>query len=142
MWNEAGDIPAAKKAGELWAVALDSDGKYLVGTTYDGRVNVWELVPEINEKSGVEKIKPQKFAEWETRGGYGLAVDVVCTLLRFLLKEVTNHRNSLQTILSQRHHIQQEIYTSSAHQRHGCCIHYLHNHHLSEPLPSHQVAHS
>lgn len=80
MWNEVGDIPAAKKAGELWAVALDSAGKYLVGTTYDGRVNVWELVSDVNEKSGAEKVKAQKFAEWETRGGYGLAVDVVSTL--------------------------------------------------------------
>ncbi|KAJ9656828.1 Ski complex subunit Rec14 [Neophaeococcomyces mojaviensis] len=73
IWKAAGEIPAAKKAGEFWAPALSSDGQYLVGTTYDGRVNVWELVRD--EKDGV-KVTPKKFAEWETRGGFGLAVDV------------------------------------------------------------------
>lgn len=70
-------IPAAKKAGELWAVALDGEGKFLVGTTYDGRVNVWELAGQIDEKSGNEKVAANSFAHWETRGGFGLAVDVV-----------------------------------------------------------------
>lgn len=77
IWKGIGEIPAAKKAGELWAVALDTEGRFLVGTTYDGRVNVWELVGSIDEKSGEEQVKAQKFAEWETRGGFGLAVDVV-----------------------------------------------------------------
>ncbi|KAK5091447.1 Ski complex subunit Rec14 [Lithohypha guttulata] len=76
IWKSAGDLPSAKKAGELWAVALDTEGKYLVGTTYDGRVNVWELARVLDEKSGEEKITAQKFVEWETRGGFGLAVDV------------------------------------------------------------------
>ena len=50
----------------------------LVGTTYDGRNNVWELVGEgMDEKSGEEKVSTKKFAEYETRGGFGLAVDVV-----------------------------------------------------------------
>lgn len=70
-------IPAVKKAGELWAVALDAEGKFLVGTTYDGRVNVWALEGQIDEKSGNEQVKANSFAAWETRGGYGLAVDVV-----------------------------------------------------------------
>lgn len=70
-------IPAAKKAGELWAVALDGEGKFLVGTTYDGSVNVWELASQIDEKSGDEKVTANSFANWETRGGFGLAVDVV-----------------------------------------------------------------
>lgn len=50
----------------------------MVGTTYDGRNNVWELVSEVvNEKTGEEKVVANKFAEYETRGGFGLAVDVV-----------------------------------------------------------------
>lgn len=74
MWSEVGSIPSVKKkAGELWAVALDTDGRYLVGTTADGRVNVWEL----NEDGASGKVTALKFAEWETRGGFGLAVDVV-----------------------------------------------------------------
>ncbi|KAK5937715.1 Ski complex subunit Rec14 [Knufia obscura] len=77
IWKPTGEIPAAKKAGELWAVALDSEGRFLVGTTYDGRNNVWELTREItNEKTGEEKVVANKFAEYETRGGFGLAVDV------------------------------------------------------------------
>lgn len=83
IWKGVGVIPAAKKAGELWAVALDGEGKFLVGTTYDGRVNVWELVSQIDEKSGNEKVSANSFAHWETRGGFGLAVDVVS--LRSLL---------------------------------------------------------
>lgn len=52
----------------------------MVGTTYDGRNNVWELTREItNEKTGEEKVVANKFAEYETRGGFGLAVDVVST---------------------------------------------------------------
>jgi len=78
IWKSNGDISAAKKAGELWAVALDADGRFLVGTTYDGRNNVWELVSEVvSEKTGEEKVVANKFAEYETRGGFGLAVDVV-----------------------------------------------------------------
>lgn len=80
IWKSVGDIPAAKKAGELWAVALSSSGQYLVGTTYDGRVNVWELAGKLDEKSGTETVKAEKFSEWETRGGFGLAVDVVSLL--------------------------------------------------------------
>lgn len=77
IWKNVGVIPAEKKAGELWAIALDEEGKFLVGTTYDGRVNVWELLSETDEKSGSEKVKVNSFANWETRGGFGLAVDVV-----------------------------------------------------------------
>lgn len=80
IWKNVGVIPAVKKAGELWAIALDEEGKFLVGTTYDGRVNVWELQGQIDEKSGNEQLKANSFATWETRGGYGLAVDVVSSI--------------------------------------------------------------
>lgn len=80
IWKGVGEIPAAKKAGELWAVALDKEGKFLVGTTYDGRVNVWQLVSQTEEKTGNEQATANAFAEWETRGGFGLAVDVVSSV--------------------------------------------------------------
>lgn len=54
------------KAGEIWAVALSVDGQYLAATTYDGRVNVWDLT-NVNEK----------FREYETKGSFGMCVDLV-----------------------------------------------------------------
>lgn len=54
------------KAGEIWAVALSVDGHYLAATTYDGRVNVWDLA-NVNEK----------FREYETKGSFGMCVDLV-----------------------------------------------------------------
>lgn len=70
-WSEAGEIQAAKKAGELWAVCLDTEGRFLVGTTSDGRVNVWEVITGDGNSATAKK-----FAEWETRGTFGLAVDI------------------------------------------------------------------
>ena len=63
------------KAGELWAIALSEDGKYLAGTTYDGRVNVWDTTT-INAASpeGIEKIR-----EYETKGSFGMSVALVGT---------------------------------------------------------------
>lgn len=55
------------KAGELWAPALSAEGRYLAATTYDGRINVWDLNVE-----GMEKIQV-----YETRGSFGLSVDMV-----------------------------------------------------------------
>ncbi|OHF02381.1 WD repeat domain-containing protein [Colletotrichum orchidophilum] len=60
----------AAKAGEVWAIALSEDGKFLAGTTYDGRVNVWDVGEE-----GTPKIR-----EYETgspgSGSFGLSVDL------------------------------------------------------------------
>lgn len=74
--SETGAKKSRSKAGELWAPALDSEGNFLVTTTYDGRNNVWQLVSEVNEKNGDVKVRAEKFAEYETRGGFGLGVDV------------------------------------------------------------------
>ncbi|KAK9769926.1 hypothetical protein SCAR479_13391 [Seiridium cardinale] len=60
----------AKKAGEVWAIALSEDGAYLASTTYDGRINVWSL----------ESAQGKKIQEYETgspgTGSYGLCVDL------------------------------------------------------------------
>lgn len=71
-WNEDGEIiadNAPKKAGQVWAVSLSSDGQYLAGTTHDGRVNVWDL------QNGKQKIR-----EFETKGSFGMCVDMVSML--------------------------------------------------------------
>jgi superkiller protein 8 len=66
MWKEDGEIAEAAKAGELWAVTLSAEGRYLAGTTYNGRINVWDL--DEGKK---------KFREYETKGSFGLSVDLV-----------------------------------------------------------------
>jgi superkiller protein 8 len=53
------------KAGEIWAIALSEDGQYLASTTYDGRINVWDL------HDGRKKIR-----EFETKGSFGLCIDL------------------------------------------------------------------
>ena len=61
------------KAGEIWAVALSEDGKYLAGTTYNGRVNVWDTTTiKSDEKEAAVKIR-----EYETKGSFGLSVALV-----------------------------------------------------------------
>ncbi|GAP91033.1 putative meiotic recombination protein rec14 [Rosellinia necatrix] len=76
-WASFGEIDATKKpehgkggAGELWAVALSEDGQYLASTTYDGRINVWDLLGD----RGVT------LREYETSsagpGSFGLCVDM------------------------------------------------------------------
>ena len=52
-------------AGEVWAIALSEDGHYLASTTYDGRINVWDT------------IAGQKIREYETKGSYGMTIDLV-----------------------------------------------------------------
>lgn len=43
--KDVGGAPpqAAKGAADVWAVALSADGRYLAGTTHDGRIGVWDL---------------------------------------------------------------------------------------------------
>jgi superkiller protein 8 len=77
IWKEEGQIKEATKAGELWAVALSVEGQYLAGTTYDGRINIWDLV------DGRRKIR-----EYETKGSFGMSIDLVCR--SFFLPLYTN----------------------------------------------------
>lgn len=80
MWVGEGELEglaegggAGKKSrkklnvGEMWAVALSEEGRYLAGTSYDGRIGVWDLLTE-----GRRKIR-----EYETKGSFGLCVDMV-----------------------------------------------------------------
>jgi len=65
-WNEQGNIAHEDKAGEVWAVALSADGRYVAATTYDGRVNVWDVEDEAKKITG-----------WETKGSFGMSIDLV-----------------------------------------------------------------
>ena len=66
------------KAGEIWAIALSEDGRYLAGTTYDGRVNVWDTETlTASEKGTAEKVR-----EYETKGSFGMSIDLVGVLSR------------------------------------------------------------
>ncbi|CAL3971269.1 hypothetical protein PZA11_007801 [Diplocarpon coronariae] len=64
-WVEQGKIVDGNKAGEIWAVALSEDGGFLASTTYDGRINVWDLT------AGRKKIR-----EYETKGSFGMCIDM------------------------------------------------------------------
>lgn len=63
------------KAGELWATALSEDGRFLAGTSHDGKVGVWDLktLIEGNKKEGASA----KIREYETKGSFGLCIDMV-----------------------------------------------------------------
>ncbi len=62
-WIEEGQIVDCNKAGEIWAVALSEDGQFLAGTSYDGRINVWDLLTNRT-----------KIREYETKGSFGLCI--------------------------------------------------------------------
>jgi superkiller protein 8 len=49
----------------MWAIALSGDGQYLASTTYDGRINVWDLA------HGRKKTK-----EFQTKGSFGMSIDI------------------------------------------------------------------
>ena len=61
-----GKTADGNKAGEVWAIALSEDGQYLASMTFDGRINVWD-----NLAAG------RKIREYETKGSFGMAVDLV-----------------------------------------------------------------
>ncbi|KAI9872416.1 MAG: hypothetical protein M1830_001637 [Pleopsidium flavum] len=70
-WAEEGEVlgarfPAGNAAGEAWAIALSQDGQYLASTTYNGRINVWDT---FNSR--------QKIREFETKGSFGMCIDLV-----------------------------------------------------------------
>jgi WD40 repeat protein len=56
------------KPGEIWAIAISADGQYLAGSSINGKVNVWSL----SKGEGMPKIR-----EYETKGSFGLCVDLV-----------------------------------------------------------------
>ena len=73
VWQARGEIKADKTAaGEHWALALGEDGRYLAATTHDGRIHVYDTTSSSAENA----TKPTKIAEYQTKGSFGLAVDL------------------------------------------------------------------
>lgn len=70
-WSEAGKVVDGNQAGEVWAIALSEDGQFLASTTYDGRINVWDL--NVATQQGT---KGKKIREYETKGSFGMCVDM------------------------------------------------------------------
>jgi superkiller protein 8 len=64
-WGEEGKITDGNKAGETWAIALSEDGQFLASTSYDGRINVWDLLANRS-----------KIREYETKGSFGMCIDM------------------------------------------------------------------
>jgi superkiller protein 8 len=62
------------KPGEIWAIALSADGQYLASSSINGKINVWSL----NKDEGMPRIR-----EYETKGSFGLCVDLVYLTLSF-----------------------------------------------------------
>ncbi|KAI1491957.1 meiotic recombination protein rec14 [Biscogniauxia mediterranea] len=74
-WEAFGEIDTTSKAGgkgagEVWAIALSENGQFLASTTYDGRINVWDVFGD----------RTTKLREYETgsagSGSFGLCVDL------------------------------------------------------------------
>lgn len=70
-WSEAGKVVHGNQAGEVWAIALSEDGQFLASTTYDGRINVWDL--NVVAEQGT---KGKRIREYETKGSFGMCVDM------------------------------------------------------------------
>lgn len=56
------------KPGEIWAIALSADGQYLASSSINGKINVWST----SKAEGMPRIR-----EYETKGSFGLCVDLV-----------------------------------------------------------------
>ncbi|KAL9108815.1 MAG: hypothetical protein Q9227_006472 [Pyrenula ochraceoflavens] len=61
QWNDGGLVTA----GEMWAPSLSTDGQYLAVTTFDGKINVWDLLGS-----------PRKIMSMETQGSFGMCIDM------------------------------------------------------------------
>lgn len=64
-WSETLSLKDGNKAGEIWAIALSEDGQFLASTTYDGRINVWDIAAN-----------GKKIREYETKGSFGMSIDM------------------------------------------------------------------
>jgi WD40 repeat protein len=95
------------KPGEIWAIALSADGQYLASTSINGKINVWSL----NKDEGMPRIR-----EYETKGSFGLCVDLVSVLvlpISLAIIKTTNTYIRVATALSQRQATKTDRYTSS-----------------------------
>jgi superkiller protein 8 len=77
QWEELGKLPVEGKVGEVWAINLGGDGRYLATSSYDGRICVWDLAPGPGNWV--------KAREYETKGSFGVSVAMVSSILPFLL---------------------------------------------------------
>jgi len=66
QWKELGKLPVDGKIGEIWAISLGGDGRYLATSAYDGRIGVWDLSPGPGSWT--------KVREYETKGSFGVCV--------------------------------------------------------------------
>jgi superkiller protein 8 len=66
-------------AGELWALAMTRDGRYLAASSYDGRVRVWDMLTGTRDGTGKGKTdwEPEVVRDYETRGNFGMSVALV-----------------------------------------------------------------
>jgi superkiller protein 8 len=85
-WEAAGRVreSVARKgekspAGELWALALTRDGRYLAASAYDGRVRIWDM--KTGEAEGKGVWEPDVVREYNTRGSFGMCVALVSCCL-------------------------------------------------------------
>ena len=76
------------KVSEVWAVALSSNGQFLAGTTHDGHIKVWDL------QNGAEMIR-----DIETKGSFGMCIDMVYMGLSAPVSLVANVSNHLPSLL-------------------------------------------
>ncbi|KAI5276362.1 WD40 repeat-like protein [Aureobasidium subglaciale] len=73
QWTPKGSIvddtkaSQGKNAGEIWAVALSEDGQFLAATTFDGRINVWDLNTLTDSNATLLR-------SYETKGSFGMSV--------------------------------------------------------------------
>ncbi|QSZ31827.1 hypothetical protein DSL72_001396, partial [Monilinia vaccinii-corymbosi] len=74
-WSHHGHVLDGNKAGEAWALALSADGQFLASTTIDGKIVVWDLLQSAEENAGKKGVG-KKFREYETKGSFGLCVDI------------------------------------------------------------------
>ncbi|EON62752.1 hypothetical protein W97_01977 [Coniosporium apollinis CBS 100218] len=60
------DVPP--RAGELWAIALSGDGRYLASSSYDGKMSMWDLAAGDGAATRIR--------HYETKGSFGTCVDI------------------------------------------------------------------
>ncbi|KAF2424872.1 WD40 repeat protein [Tothia fuscella] len=62
-----GSVGTGKERKEVWGLALDGVGRYLSGSSFDGRVRVWDL--NLGPEGWGTPVR-----EYETKGSFGLCV--------------------------------------------------------------------
>lgn len=54
---------------------MSADGNFLAATTIDGKIGVWDLLQGVEEIAGKKSVG-KKTREYETKGSFGLCVDI------------------------------------------------------------------